>query len=132
VKKVESMSISQFLNSEKETLAMKAERHFKKYGFVYKVVGVTVLIFVAGGGFDYAFASNGIDAPARKLYKEVVNIGKWVIVFKGGIDTIKSIGNGDFDAAKKSFFGYLLTYLFLLGLPYGMDKVDEVFTSIQQ
>lgn len=129
--KKERMSISEFLNGkEKEPFKVKLERHMKKYGIVYKVVGSTIIIFVAGGGFDYAFASSGIDKAAGKLYTEILNIGKWIIIFKGGIDTIKSIGNGDFDTAKKSFFGYLLVYLMLLGLPYGMDKVDEVFRSI--
>lgn len=132
MKKIEVLSINEFLKGgkQKEPFNEKIERHFKKYGFVYKVAGVTIILLTSGIG-GAAFASNGIDVPARKLYSEIVGVGKWVIVFKGGIDTIKSIGNGDFDAAKKSFFSYLLTYLFLLGLPYGMDKVDEVFHSIQ-
>lgn len=124
-------SVSDFLNGKQSSKLAKVERHFKKYGMVYKIVGATVIIVMAGGGFDYAFASNGIDVAAGKLYTEIIGVGKWIIIFKGGIDTIKSVGNGDFDAAKKSFFSYLLTYLFLLGLPYGMDKVDEVFRNIK-
>lgn len=129
--KTESMSISAFLNGqEKEPFSVKMERHFKKYGFVYKVAGATVIILVAGGGFDYAFASTGIDRAGRKLYITLVNIGKWIIIFKGGVDIIKALGNGDIEHAKKSFFGHLLTYLFLLGLPFGMDKVDEIYREV--
>ncbi|MFS0864146.1 hypothetical protein [Fredinandcohnia sp. 179-A 10B2 NHS] len=130
--KTEYMSVGAFVRNEKEDVLTKFKRHMDKYGIVYKIVGTTIIIFVAGGGFDYALASNGIDVGARKLYYELISIGKWVIVFKGGMDTIKSVGNGDFDSAKKHFFSYLMIYLLLLGLPYGMDKVDEVFQNISK
>ena len=132
--RTESMSINQFLRGKEkaEPFSVKIDRHFKKYGFVYKVVGSTALIIVAGGGLDYAFAAGtgSIDRAGRKLYITLVNIGKWIIIFKGGVDIIKALGNGDIDHAKKTFFGHLLTYLFLLGLPYGMDKVDEIYTEV--
>lgn len=132
--KTESWSVSEFMNKDNDIL-MKVKRHFDKYGIVYKIVGTTIVILTAGGGFDYAFAeaipvSGSIDYEAKKLYSELVGIGKWVIIFKGGVDTIKAIGNGDFEVAKKSFFGYLLVYLLLLGLPYGMDKVDTIFKNL--
>ena len=127
-------SISEFLSGkyakQEEPFGAKVERHFNKYGFVYKVVGATVVIITAGCGLDYAFASSGIDIAGRKLYVSLVNIGKWVIIFKGGVDIIKALGNGDIDHAKKAFFGHLLTYLFLLGLPFALDKVDELYTEV--
>ncbi|PFP30282.1 hypothetical protein COJ96_06100 [Bacillus sp. AFS073361] len=133
--KTQSMSISEFLHGkETEPFSAKVERHFNKYGTIYKVAGVTVLILISaiplGGGSVTAFASSGIDIEARKLYRELIGLGKWVIVFKGGFDILKMIGTGDLDSAKKSFFGYLLTYLLLLGLPYGLDKVDDIFNSV--
>jgi len=129
--RTESMSISEFMRGrEPEPFSAKVERHFKKYGMVYVTAGVTALMLTSGGGAVYA--SSGIDVEAAKLYKELIGIGKWIIVFKGGFDTLKMIGNGDLDSAKKSFFGYLLTYLFLLGLPYGLDKVDQVFASVSK
>lgn len=126
--RTESMSISEFLNGrQSEPFTAKVERHFKKYGMVYKVAGVTAILIMTG---DVAFASSGIDIEASKLYKELIGIGKWIIVFKGGFDILKMIGSGDLESAKKSFFGYLLTYLLLLGLPYGLDKVDAIFNSV--
>jgi hypothetical protein len=126
--RTESMSISEFMNGPKaEPFSAKVERHFKKYGMVYKVAGVTAILVMSG---DVAFAASGIDTEARKLYRELIGIGKWIIVFKGGFDILKMIGSGDLDSAKKSFFGYLLTYLLLLGLPYGLDKVDDIFNSV--
>jgi hypothetical protein len=60
----------------------------------------------------------------------LVGIGKWFIVFKGGINVIKSVGNGDFDTAKNSFFSSVFIYLILLALPYGLDKIDGIFGKI--
>jgi hypothetical protein len=122
------MSISEFLHGkETEPFSVKFERHINKYGLVYKVAGVSLILIASGGS---ALAAGSLDIEAGKLYKELIGIGKWVIAFKGGFDTLKMIGNGDFDSAKKSFFGYLLTYLFLLGLPYGLDKLDDLFNRI--
>jgi hypothetical protein len=124
------MSISEFLNGrQSEPFSAKVERHFKKYGMVYKVAGVTLIILTSGLG-SHAFAAGLIDIEAQKLYKELVGIGKWFIVFKGGINVIKSVGNGDFDAAKSSFFSSVFIYLILLALPYGLDKIDGIFDKI--
>jgi hypothetical protein len=124
-------SVSEFLNGRQveESLGAKVERHINKYGSFYRVGAVTAIILLSG---SHALAAGTIDIEAAKLYKELVGIGKWVIVFKGGFDTLKMIGSGDIDSAKKSFFGYLLTYLFLLGLPYGLDKVDQVFAGVSK
>jgi hypothetical protein len=126
------MSISEFLHGkEKEPFSAKVERHFKKYGFVYKVVGATAMIIVAGGGLDYAFAAGpGIEVGAKQLYSKLLSLGKWIIIFKGGFDIIKRMTDGDFDGAKKGFLSYLIVYIFLLGLPWAMDQVDALFSGI--
>jgi hydrogenase maturation factor len=126
--KTEVMSISEFLHRKEEPFSVKIERHFRKYGTVYKIAGITVILLA---GFDAStFASTGIDREARKLYIELVKIGKWVIIFKGAIDIIKALGDGDNASAKKTFITSLLTFLILLGLPYGMDKIGEIFDNI--
>jgi hypothetical protein len=130
-------SVSEFLRgnyAEQEPFSVKAERHFKKYGTAYRIAGVTAIILMSaiplGGGSVTAFASSGIDIEARKLYTEIVKVGKWIIIFKGAIDIIKALGDGDNISAKKTFISSLLTFLILLGLPYGMDKVSEIFDKI--
>jgi hypothetical protein len=122
---------TQVVGSVKEFLNGKYSRksHLEKYGIIYKAAGIATIILLTG---DVALASDGVDAGARTLYYELVRIGKWVIVFKGGVDTIKAIGDGDTSGAKKAFLSSLITYLFLLGLPYGMDKVDGIFSKIKQ
>lgn len=133
MKKVEKMSVREFLNrKEPEAWSVKITNHFKKYGFVYKIVGSTVIIFMVGGGFDYAFAADSyIDKKANIVYYKLMDVGKWIIIFKGSIDTIKAVGNGDFDSAKKSFFSYLLIYILLLSLPYGFEEIDKLFSNVK-
>jgi hypothetical protein len=125
--KTEVLSISEFLHREKEPIFMKVEKHFKKYGIVYKIAGVTIILLTSSSS---VLAASAIDAGARAFYYELAGIGKWIIGFKGAFDIIKNITNGDFDSAKKSFFSYLVLYLFLLGLPFGLDKVDHVFSKM--
>ncbi|AZU61093.1 hypothetical protein [Neobacillus mesonae] len=129
-------TISEFLREsnakQKEPFNAKVERHFKKYGLMYKIAGATVIILVAGGGFDYAFAAgSGIEAGAERLYVKLLSLGKWVIIFKGGFDTIKHMASGDFDAAKKGFLSYLIVYIFLFGLPWAMDEIDAIFKEMR-
>lgn len=124
-------SVGEFLRGqvryEPELFSAKVERHFKKYGRVYKVAGVTVILLASG---DYALAAGSIDGEARKLYRELVNVGKWIIIFKGAIDILRALGDGDTGAAKKTFISSLLTFLILLGLPFGLDKVTDIFDKV--
>jgi len=61
-------SVSEFLRGKQalEPFSVKVEHHFKKYGFVYKVAGVTLIILTSGLG-SHAFAGSFIDVEARKL-----------------------------------------------------------------
>lgn len=135
--KVETMSVREFMSGGKaeakpaEAWAAKVARHLEKYGMVYKIAGSTVVILMAGGAFDYAFAASTIDTGAQVLYGKLMNIGKWIIIFKGGFDTVKHMVNGDFDGAKKGFVSYLVVYLFLLGLPWAMNEVDAIFVDLK-
>lgn len=135
--KVETMSVREFMSGRKteakpeEAWSAKVARHFEKYGMVYKIAGSTVVILMAGGGFDYAFAASTIDTGAEKLYGKLMNIGKWIIIFKGGFDIVKHLLSGDFDGAKKGFLQYLVVYLFLLGLPWAMSEVDAIFVDLK-
>lgn len=133
MKKVQSMSVSQFLNKEEDTAIIKLQRHLKKHHIKYKIIGTMLIIFVAGG-VDFATpamaASSSVDIAMRKIYFKLIDIGKWIIIIKGAIETIKSVTNGDFDGAKKHFFAYLIVYLLLLGLPWAFDEVDKLFSDL--
>lgn len=120
-------SVSEFLHRNKEPFSAKVERHFKKYGFVYKVVGTTVIILSIGAP---ALASSGIEIGAERLYSKLLSVGKWIIIFKGGFDIIKNMASGDFDSAKKGFLSYLIVYIFLFGLPWAMNEVDSIFREL--
>jgi|SRR5690606_14511032 len=76
------------------------------------------------------YASSSIDQGARVIYGKLLEVGKWIIIIKGALDTINNVVQGDFNTAKKSFFGYLVVYMVLQGLPWAMDEVDKVFHNI--
>jgi hypothetical protein len=120
-------SVSEFLRKQEEPFSAKVERHFKKYGFVYKAAGVTIILLASGGT---ALAASAIEPEARKLYRELVNVGKWIIIFKGAIDILRALGDGDTGSAKKTFISSVLTFLILLGLPFGLDKVTAIFEKV--
>lgn len=120
-------TISEFLRREEEPFSVKAERHFKKYGVVYKAAGITIILLASGGS---AFAYSGIEIGAERLYTKLLSVGKWVIIFKGGFDIIKNMASGDFDSAKKGFLSYLVVYVFLFGLPWAMNEIDVIFREL--
>jgi hypothetical protein len=125
--KKEVLSISEFLHREKEPFSAKVERHFKKYGFVYRVVGTTIYIFAVSGGF--AFAADGlIDKEGRTLYKElIIGMGRWLILGRGAWEIISAVLKQDFEGAKKNVIGYSIAYACLLALPHLFDKIDSLF-----
>lgn len=120
-------TIGDFMNNTPRS----SKTHWEKYGFVYKVVGTTMIFLVAGGGLDYAFAASALDVSANRVYYKLVEVGKWIIIFKGGLETIKAVSGGDFESAKKSFFAHLIIYLLLLGLPYGFNEIDKLFAELK-
>lgn len=104
--------------------------HIRKQVFtkrtMIRVAGMTVVLLAVPHS---AFASTGIDVGAEKIYRKLINVGKWVIIVKGGIDTIKSVTEGDMQAAKKNFLSYLLTYGILWALPWGMKEIETLFQT---
>jgi hypothetical protein len=123
-------SVSEFLGRvqrEPEPFSAKVERHFNKYGFVYKATGITIILLASGG---HALAYSGIEIGAERLYSKLLSVGKWVIIFKGGFDIIKNMASGDFDSAKKGFLSYLVVYVFLFGLPWAMNEIDGIFKEL--
>ncbi|HZG83815.1 hypothetical protein [Paenibacillus sp.] len=110
--------------------------HFDRNKIVYRVAGVTATLCLAGADLSFAadavsaFApttQDAIDAKAEAIYRPLVGIGKWVIVFKGGLDTVTNMVQGDMISARKNFLGYLLVYVILLGLPWCLEQVEGIF-----
>lgn len=134
MKKVHSMSFNQFFNQDEDTAILKLQRHLKKHHIKYKVIGTTLIIFVAGG-IDFAtpaLAASGIDEAGYQIYRKFLSVGKWIIMLKGGAHTIKSLSAGDTDGAKKHFFSYLLIYLVLLAMPWAFDEIDRLFDEMRR
>lgn len=125
MRKTERINFGEFVRGD-----YQRPTHWQRHGFKYQVAGSAVILLVTGA--DISFAASAIDAKANVLYYKILDVGKWIIIFKGGIDTIKSVGAGDFDGAKKHFFSYLLVYLLLLAFPFGMDEVDKLFADLKK
>lgn len=100
-------------------------------GTLVKCAGLTLVIF-AGLETSAFAADTGIDIGARKLYSRLMNVAKWVIAFKGGIETLKNMADGDHLAVKKNALGYGLTFFILLALPWGLDQIQILFEEAQR
>ena len=74
-----------------------------------------------------AEAALGIESGAMRIYSSIVSLGKWVIIIKGTIDCIQSVLGGDFASAKRQFFGYIMCFAIMLGLPWAMNEVEAMF-----
>lgn len=122
--KTHSYSIREFMNGEH-----KIEKKVSNKG---KIIASTVCLTTAFvlAPDQIIEASTGIDASANRMYSKLLNVGKWIIIIKGGIDTINNSVKGDFDTAKKSFLSYLIVYLVLNALPWAMNEVDNVFKEM--
>lgn len=125
-RKQESMTIKEFMDRKP-----KIKRISKNVYKIVLITGLTAIVFLSG--FDIVSAAgqtSSIDAAAAKIYEKLLVVGKWIIIIKGGIDTINNVVQGDVSGAKKNFLGYLIVYLILNGLPWAMDEVDKVFNQI--
>lgn len=129
-------TIPNFLSSKGEDRSAidKVVNHIEKNQLIYKAAGLSLVMLFNGIGMDgTVLAADGytngiIDKEASIIYKDLVDIGKWLIIGKGGWEVISSVLKSDFETAKKNFIGYLIAYVCLLGLPYAFDKVDTMFT----
>jgi hypothetical protein len=117
-----------FIFIDFDDIRLKFTRAIMKKETLIKVAGITLLLIIGLPGTSHA--ATGIDAVADKLYKKLLNVGKWIIIMKGGIDTIQSAIQGDVQSAKKNFLGYLLVYVVLWALPWGLKQVDVVFADM--
>lgn len=114
---------------ETDQLRNSVIRAITKKENIIKIAGITLMLLVGIPGVTHA-AGTGIDVAAEKIYRKLMNVGKWVIVIKGGIDTIQSAVNGDLQASKKNFLGYLFVYIILWALPWGLKQVDVMFADM--
>jgi hypothetical protein len=134
--RIETLTFRQFYDYDYDTDSTidKIIQHLKKHKIKYQIVGITIIIFATGIFDTSVFATStggtGLDAGGRHIYRKLVGLGKWVIIIKGGFDSIQSAIKGDFGSAKSSFLQYLLIYIILLALPWSLNQIDEVFKNI--
>ncbi|MFC4103585.1 hypothetical protein [Paenibacillus xanthanilyticus] len=119
-----------------KSVAKAIAEHIERNKLIYKVGAITFVVLTGlevhtfAAGLDEVIKSGGIDEGARKAYKKLVNVGKWVIIIKGAFDAISSTVQGDFIQARKSFLAYLLVYVILLGLPWAFGQIEVLFDGM--
>jgi hypothetical protein len=128
--------VGDFLKAEvkpQESVKIKVLRFIdENQSVLWQGAGYAVVILVASAGYDVAFAmEGGLDQHASKIYDKLLGVGKWVIVAKGGIETIKSVASSDMQGAQKNFLQYLLIYALLWALPWGMTEVENMFIEMR-
>lgn len=128
----QSMSIPDFVRHgwQEESMIQSFIAHLERNKIKYRIVGTAIILFLGVTGVSYASGA-GIDAGANKLYKRIIGVGKWIIIIKGGIDTIKSAVDGDFANSKTKILGYVLTYAILWALPWAFGEVEKLFTEME-
>ncbi|MFP7199665.1 hypothetical protein SFC08_01710 [Lysinibacillus halotolerans] len=103
----------------------------KNYSRTFKIIGLIALTGAAYFGLDsfiYAAGVGGIDEKAERLYFDTfIRIAKWVIIAKGGWDIVAKTLKEDFDGAKRSILQYMMIFAVLMGLPWGLGIVEDIF-----
>lgn len=74
--------------------------------------------------------SSSIDAKGKMLYRKVLNVGKWLIIIKGGWEIIASTVKSDFDKVKKVMVQYLIAYGCLWLFPFVLDEIENFFNTM--
>lgn len=92
-----------------------------------------IKLAIAGAIFYFTmdlsvFAASSLDEKAEKLYfDKFIGIAKWIVVGKGAWDIISRAMKEDFDGAKRSILQYLLIFAVLMGLPWALTEVENIF-----
>lgn len=137
MRKVERIQFNDFMSGNYNA-RVKEIKEIRK-GRIYRVAlasGLTLLVLFTGdlisahAAVQATTGTDGIEKGAQELYKVILKIGKWIIIGKGAIDTIKNMLDGDHGAAKKGFLTYLIVYVILNGLPWALGQVDGLFNNM--
>lgn len=141
MQRIEHINFREFLSGEYNDKQLKIKRVKEiKRKRIYQIVfvsGASIILISTGMNLltpDAVFAAtdafDGINDKANFLYKKLLLVGKWIIIIKGGINTVNHMIQEDFGAAKRGFLTYLVVYLILHSLPWAMGEVDSLFNGI--
>lgn len=132
--KTEVIQFNDFMsgNYGKETDAFQVMvQHFEENKYLYGSLGLATCLALFGVVDVSLAAEVGIDEKANQLYQDkFLLFAKWIIIGKGGFDTINKTLKEDFEGAKKSFIQYTLVFVFLMAYPWVMEQVEDVFNSV--
>lgn len=92
-------------------------------------IGVTAALVTFGLDLQvFAAEGSSLGKKAEEFYFGMfLDIAKWAIIVKGGWDVVSKSLKEDFDGAKKSVMSYLLIFAVLMGLPWALGIVEDIF-----
>lgn len=124
-----TMNIPDFVRYgwQEETMIHSLFAHLDRHKIKYRIIGTAIILFI--GFSSIADASTGIDVGAKKLYKKILNVGKWIIIIKGAFDVIKCGMDGDGPGVKSKLISYSVTYASLWALPWLFNEIDNLFSD---
>ena len=97
------------------------------------IKGVLLTSLLTGVAFlsldDLAYASDITRKAERFYFGTFMTIAKWVIIIKGGWDIVTKTLKEDFEGAKRSVVQYLMVFAVLMGLPYALEMVEDLFAG---
>ena len=97
------------------------------------IEGVLLTSLLTGAVFfnldDLAHASDITRKAERFYFGTFMTIAKWVIIIKGGWDIVTKTLKEDFEGAKRSVVQYLMVFAVLMGLPYALEMVEDLFAG---
>ncbi|EHQ92108.1 hypothetical protein [Desulfosporosinus youngiae] len=105
---------------------LRLTSHFRRHKTLCIQVGITAVVMFLSP--TVALASS-VDDGGMKIYWKIVNVGKYVILVKGAVNSIQSVLDGDYEKAKHQFIGYLICFGAMLALPGALNQIEELFKS---
>ncbi|MDY3960962.1 hypothetical protein [Romboutsia timonensis] len=128
--KVESYTISEFLNKEDISYLDRAIKHIKrnknKYMLLVTIVALTIDL-TAVSSFALAPGTEAINVAGEKILGLIRDIGYWVAIILCSKDVLKHLMRGHMESIGSIIAIYGLSFGVLYFLPWLFDLIKSIF-----
>ena len=128
--KVESYTISEFLNKEDISYLDRAIKHIKrnknKYMLLVTIVALTIDL-TAVSSFALAPGTEAINVAGEKILGLIRAIGYWVAIILCSKDVLKHLMRGHMESIGSIIAIYGLSFGVLYFLPWLFDLIKSIF-----
>lgn len=128
--KVESYTISEFLNKEDISYLDRTIKHIKrnknKYMLLVTIVALTIDL-TAVSSFALAPGTEAINVAGEKILGLIRDIGYWVAIILCSKDVLKHLMRGHMESIGSIIAIYGLSFGVLYFLPWLFDLIKSIF-----